>query len=161
MNRKYIDEFYENVEKNSDYEIFSLSLPLLLLNKYLYNISENFYKTNYDLIHSDIDVLASLYFSSNAKKSLSPTELYNATIFSSGGMTKVLKKLEEKKLIFREASKKDKRKSIIKLSKSGEELIKDCMKLKQEYLEEFFAPLSKKEQKEMKTMFSKLLYSIN
>lgn len=160
MNRKHIDEFYNKIENNSDYEVFSLALPLLLINKYVYNTSENFYKTKYDLIHSDVDVLFALYFT-NENHSLTPTELYDATVFSSGGMTKVLKKLEEKELIFREASKDDKRKSIIKLTKSGEVLIEECIKLKQEQLEEFFAPLSKKEQKEMKAMLSKLLYSIN
>ena len=63
-------------------------------------------KTQYDLLHSHIDVLASLYFDD---KPLSPTDLYDATIFSSGGMTKVLKKLEERELIKREASASDKR----------------------------------------------------
>lgn len=160
MKKKHIDKFYNKIEKDSEYEIFSLSLPLLLLNKYLHNVSENFYKTKYDLIHSDIDVLAALYFT-NDNHSLTPTELYDATVFSSGGMTKVLKKLEDRKLIFREASTEDKRKSIIKLTNSGEVLIKECMKLKQEQLEEFFSPLNKNEKKEMKAMLSKLLYSIN
>ena len=159
MNKKHIDEFYNKVENDCEYEIFSLSLPLLLLNKYLHNVSENFYKTKYDLIHSDIDVLAALYFT-NDNHSLTPTELYDATVFSSGGMTKVLKKLEKRELIFREASKEDKRKFIIKLTKNGEDLINECMNLIKGCLEEFFSPLSKKEQKEMKTMFSKLLYSV-
>ena len=47
-------------------------------------------------MHSHIDVLASLHFNGNA---LSPTELYDAMLFSSGGMTKVLKKLEEKGIL--------------------------------------------------------------
>ena len=87
MNKKYIDEFYSRVAKDKKHEIFALSLPMFLANKYIYNESESFYKTIYDLLHSDIDVLAALYFT-NENHSLSPTELYDATIFSSGGMTK-------------------------------------------------------------------------
>ena len=104
MNKKYIDEFYSRVEKDKKHEIFALSLPMFLANKHIYNESESFYKTSYDLLHSDIDVLAALYFS-NENHSLSPTELYDATIFSSGGITKVLKKLEDIEFITRDVSK--------------------------------------------------------
>ena len=63
MNKKYIDEFYSRVAKDKKHEIFALSLPMFLANKHIYNESESFYKTSYDLLHSDIDVLAALYFS--------------------------------------------------------------------------------------------------
>ena len=60
MNKKYIDEFYSRVAKDKKHEIFALSLPMFLANKHIYNESESFYKTSYDLLHSDIDVLAAL-----------------------------------------------------------------------------------------------------
>lgn len=77
MNKKYIDDFYNRVSEDKKCEIFALSLPLFLINKDLMVKSENFLKTNYDLLHTDIDVLASLYF--NGKDYImSPTELYDA-----------------------------------------------------------------------------------
>ena len=90
----------------------------------MYSESENFIKTNYDLLHSHIDVLASLHFNG---KALSPTELYDAMLFSSGGMTKVLNKLEERNLIKREPSLNDKRSTLICLTLQGETLVKDCI----------------------------------
>ena len=72
MNKKYIDEFYSRVAKDKKHDIFALFLPMFLANKHIYNESESFYKTSYDLLHSDIDVLSALYFS-NENHSLSPT----------------------------------------------------------------------------------------
>ncbi len=75
MNKKYIDDFYQRVSQNESHEVFTLSLPMLLITKNLHNVSESFFKSNYDLIHSEIDVLAALYFN-NIEHSLTPTELY-------------------------------------------------------------------------------------
>ena len=122
----------------------------------MYNESEQFFKSNYDLIHSDIDVMATLYFNGNA---LTPTELYSAAIFSSGGMTKVLKKLEERKLIFREASSNDKRSMLVCLTPLGEELIKECIDEVIKMKEKIFDVLSKKEKDSLKKILSKITYS--
>ncbi len=143
MNKKYIDEFYSRVAKDKKHEIFALSLPMFLANKHIYNESESFYKTSYDLLHSDIDVLAALYFS-NENHSLSPTELYDATIFSSGGMTKVLKKLEDREFIKRDVSKEDKRKTFVTLTKKGIVLIESCICEASKRLENHFKVLSQK-----------------
>ena len=91
MNRKYIDKFYDTTLKSDKYEVLAFALPINLIYKSMYNESEQFFKSNYDLIHSDIDVMATLYFNGN---DLSPTELYDAMLFSSGGMTKILNKLD-------------------------------------------------------------------
>ena len=118
-----------------------------------------FYKSKYDLLHSDIDVLAALYFT-NLEHSLTPTELYDTTIFSSGGMTKVLKKLEEKNLIKRDISKIDKRKTLVTLTEKGAILIEDCVKNVSLKLKDSFLVLSQKEQKELSKLLSKLIYSM-
>ena len=124
MKRKHIDKFYNTTIKSKEFEVFALSLPITLIHKNMFNDTEHFLKTNYDLLHSHIDVLASLYFDGN---SLSPTDLYDAIVFSSGGMTKVLKKLEERNLIKREASSNDKRSMLISLTQEGKDLIENCM----------------------------------
>lgn len=156
MEKKYIDKFYDTTLKSDKYEVLAFALPINLIYKSMYNESEQFFKSNYDLIHSDIDVMATLYFNGNA---LTPTELYSAAIFSSGGMTKVLKKLEERKLIFREASSNDKRSMLVCLTPLGEELIKECIDEVIKMKEKIFDVLSKKEKDSLKKILSKITYS--
>ena len=156
MKRKHIDKFYSSTVKSKDFEIFALSLPITLIHKNMFNESEHFFKTQYDLLHSHIDVLASLYFDDNP---LSPTDLYDATVFSSGGMTKVLKKLEERDLIKREISSNDKRSTLISLTSSGRDLIESCMIKIAKNKEEKFNVLSKKEKEDLKNILSKITYS--
>ncbi|QKF73482.1 transcriptional regulator, MarR family [Aliarcobacter faecis] len=159
MNKKYLDDFYQRVSQNECHEVFTLSLPMLLITKSLHNSSEAFFKSNYDLLHSDIDVLAALYFN-NIEHSLTPTELYDATIFSSGGMTKVLKKLQDRDLIKRDISKDDKRKTLVTLTQNGILLIEDCVKKTSIRLDDSFSILSSKEQNDLKKILSKLIYSL-
>ena len=156
MKRKHIDKFYNTTIKSKEYEIFALTLPITLIHKNMFNDTECFLKTQYDLLHSHVDVLASLYFDGN---SLSPTDLYDATIFSSGGMTKVLKKLEERNLIKREASSNDKRSMLISLTKEGKDLIENCMLKIAKQKEEKFSILTQKEKEDLKNILSKITYS--
>ncbi len=157
MKRKHIDKFYNTTIKSKEYEVFALSLPITLIHKNMFNDTECYLKTQYDLLHSHVDVLASLYFDGN---SLSPTDLYDATVFSSGGMTKVLKKLEERNLIKREASSNDKRSMLISLTKEGKDLIENCMIEVAKQKEEKFSILTQKEKDDLKNILSKLTYSL-
>ena len=157
MKRKHIDKFYNTTIKSKEYEVFALSLPITLIHKNMFNDAECYLKTQYDLLHSHVDVLASLYFDGN---SLSPTDLYDATVFSSGGMTKVLKKLEERNLIKREASSNDKRSMLISLTKEGKDLIENCMIEVAKQKEEKFSVLTQKEKDDLKNILSKLTYSL-
>lgn len=157
MKRKHIDKFYNTTIKSKEYEVFALSLPITLIHKNMFNDTECYLKTQYDLLHSHVDVLASLYFDGN---SLSPTDLYDATVFSSGGMTKVLKKLEERNLIKREASSNDKRSMLISLTKEGKDLIENCMIEVAKQKEEKFSVLTQKEKDDLKNILSKLTYSL-
>ncbi|RXJ83845.1 MarR family winged helix-turn-helix transcriptional regulator [Arcobacter cloacae] len=156
MNKKYIDKFYNSTAKKSEYEIFNITLPINLLYKDMFNETEHFLKANYDLLHSHIDVLASLYFNGN---SLSPTELYDAMLFSSGGMTKILNKLEERSLIKREPSVSDKRSTLICLTKEGEKVVKEAIIKIAKAKEEMFEVLNEKEKEDLKNILSKVIYS--
>ncbi len=156
MKRKHIDKFYNTTIKSKEFEVFALSLPITLIHKNMFNDTEHFLKTNYDLLHSHIDVLASLYFDGN---SLSPTDLYDAIVFSSGGMTKVLKKLEERNLIKREASSNDKRSMLISLTQEGKNLIENCMIEVAKQKEKKFSILTQKEKEDLKNILSKITYS--
>ena len=156
MKRKHIDKFYNTTIKSKEFEVFALSLPITLIHKNMFNDTEHFLKTNYDLLHSHIDVLASLYFDGN---SLSPTDLYDAIVFSSGGMTKILKKLEERNLIKREASSNDKRSMLISLTQEGKDLIENCMIEVAKQKEKKFSILTQKEKEDLKNILSKITYS--
>ena len=156
MKRKHIDKFYNTTIKSKEFEVFALSLPITLIHKNMFNDTEHFLKTNYDLLHSHMDVLASLYFDGN---SLSPTDLYDAIVFSSGGMTKVLKKLEERNLIKREASSNDKRSMLISLTQEGKDLIENCMIEVAKQKEKKFSILTQKEKEDLKNILSKITYS--
>lgn len=156
MNKKYIDRFYNSTAKKAEYEVFALTLPITLLQKNMFNETEYFLKTKYDLLHSHIDVLASLYFNGNA---LSPTELYDAMLFSSGGMTKVLNKLEERNLIKREPSLNDKRSTLICLTKDGEKLLLEAICEIAKSKEKLFEVLDEKEKEDLKNILCKVIYS--
>ena len=109
------------------------------------------------MLKSEVDVLASLYTNSNE---LTPTQLYDLTIFSSGGMTKVLKRLESRGYILRKADTKDKRCMLVCLTPSGEEVIKcSLFSISKEY-EAYFDTLSAHETKELSRLLQKVLYSI-
>lgn len=157
MKRKYLDKFYKNTQTYSQYEIFTVALPITLLHKNMFNETEQFLKENYDLLHSHLDVLATLYFNDNA---LSPTELYDATVFSSGGMTKVLKKLEERKYISRTPSLEDKRSLLVCLTPLGKELVEDSLGQIASLKEKLFDVLSNQEKEDLKTILSKVTYSL-
>ena len=95
--KKYIDDFYQRVSQNrKPWSVYSITTNVTDYQN-LHNTSESFFKSNYDLIHSEIDVLAALYFN-DINHSLTPTELYDATIFSSGGNDKSFKNLKKENL---------------------------------------------------------------
>lgn len=110
MEKIYLDNFYNNI--NEDNRIMALGVPLALIYKYLFNENNQSLQEKYDLTLSEGDVLFSLYFNG---KVLSPTNLYKATVLTSGGMTKILKKLQDKKLISRIPAKEDKRSMLVKI----------------------------------------------
>ena len=157
MDKKYIDNFYNSTVKLKEYEVFAFTLPITMLHKQMYAENEQFFKTKYDLLHSHISVLASLYFN---KSALSPTELYDATLFSSGGMTKVLKKLEDRKLIEKIPSLNDKRSMLINLTNDGKNLIKECMDCIAESKSKIFDILNEKEKENFKSTLAKIIYSM-
>ena len=157
MKKKYLDKFYNNTITYKQYEIFATALPITLLHKSMFNETEQFLKEKYDLLHSHVDVLATLYFNDNA---LSPTDLYDATVFSSGGMTKVLKKLEERKYISRTPSLEDKRSLLVCLTPLGKELVEESLGQIAQHKEKIFNVLSLKEKEDLKNILSKVTYSL-
>jgi DNA-binding MarR family transcriptional regulator len=78
------------------------------------------------LQHGEFDVLATLR-RSGTPYLLSPTQLYEVTMISSGGMTNRLDRLEKAGLIERRPDPKDRRGKLIALTGKGKELIDDLI----------------------------------
>ena len=157
MKKEHLDNLYETTLKEEK-SVLALSLPIALLYKYIFNKNAHLLQKDYNLTHSEIDVLASLSFNDAI---MSPTDLYEATIFSSGGMTKILKKLEHKKLISRIHSKEDKRSMLVKLEPKGEEVLKDCFVNILQRDKQIFSVLDEKEKKSLEQILKKLVYSLS
>ena len=120
-------------------EIGYVTLPLLMLSQNLFAKMNKLLETKYQLTHSELDVLASLQSSTESKQTLSPTKLYERLLFSSGGMTKVLKKLEQKKFIIRLDNKEDKRSKLVQLTKNGSDILNASLSDVIEMEEKMFA----------------------
>ena len=157
MDRKYISEFFKSMEIREEYELFTLTLPITLIYKNAFNATEQMLKEKYNLLHSDIDVLASLYFNG---KVLSPTELYSAMVFSSGGMTKILKKLENLQYISRLLNPNDKRSKLVKLEMKGEKILLDCLSEVIKDRKPMFDILSNKERENLKIILKKIMLNL-
>ncbi len=156
MKKKHIDNFYKNILKEST-EVCALTLPLTIIYKHMSNQGASILQSECDLTHSEMDVLATLLFNN---KVMSPTDLYEATVFSSGGMTKILKKLQNKELISRKPSKEDKRSMLVQLEQKGEDLVKICMESLIKNNNDFFNVLDASEKEFLQQIFKKLLYSL-
>jgi len=154
MKKEYLDNLYKTASKEES-GVLALSLPTALIYKHIFNKNANILQTNYDLTHSEVDVLAIL----SSYKIMTPTDLYEATIFSSGGMTKILKKLERKQFISRISSDKDKRSKLVKLEPKGEEIFQLCLMDILKIDNQIFSILDKKEKKDFKKILKKLVYS--
>lgn len=156
MEKIYLDNFYDNVTEEN--RVMALGVPLALLHKYIFNKNNQALQAKYDLTLSEGDVLFSLYFNG---KVLSPTNLYKATILTSGGMTKILKKLQDKKLISRVASNKDKRSMLVNIEPKGEQLIESSLKDIIEMDNKVFSVLEEEEKNTLEHLLKKLVYSLN
>jgi DNA-binding MarR family transcriptional regulator len=134
--------------------LVNIGLPLVLINKLCSEKKEKMFSAKYNLSTSEFDVLMTLLCHMDP---MSPTNLYEGMIFSSGGMTKLLKKLEEKKLIRRIPSEKDKRSLLVALTEKGEKLVSDAFGDVVKINTEVLSKLEESEQATLEKLLKKLL----
>lgn len=130
---------------NSD--IGHVTLPLFMLSQQLLIKIGNLLDEKYSLSNSELDVLASLHSSKDENHILTPTKLYERLFFSSGGMTKVLKKLEKKEFIKRVNNEEDKRSKLVQITQSGKEIVEQSLADVIEMEEKMFAHVNKEDRK--------------
>ena len=114
-------------------------------------------ETNYDLTQSELNLLVALSTTKDKSGTLAPTALYEDLLFSSGGMTKLLKKLEQKGFITRVENPEDKRSKLVQITSNGINIatlaINDVLKLETKYL----SNLSNKDKESLFNIFQKLI----
>lgn len=153
----HLDNKDDHICSNS--EIGHVTLPLLMLSQQLLTKVGNLLDEKYNLSNSELDVLASLHSAKDENHTLTPTKLYERLFFSSGGMTKVLKKLEKKEFINRLDNKEDKRSKLVQLTKSGRDIIEKSLVDVIELEEEIFAHVNTDERKNLSDLLFKVLES--
>ncbi len=103
------------------------TLPMTVLGR-MWRISKHAEKhisdlhKQFGLTQGEFDVLATLR-RSGEPYSLTPSELFNTMMLSSGAMTNRLDRLEEKGMILREHSTEDRRSVTVSLTETGRNLI--------------------------------------
>jgi len=159
MNIKQFESNLENVKKLSP-EVFKktmqLSVPFFVLHKKIYEKGEALISKEFNINQSELDVLAALYYMGDDDFVMSPTQLYDVMLFSSGGMTKLLKKLENKDFIRRVENSLDKRSKLVQITDLGIEVTTKALKNIVSFEDEYFSKLNEKEQ----DTFQKLMYKI-
>ncbi|CAA6799592.1 MAG: Transcriptional regulator, MarR family [uncultured Sulfurovum sp.] len=156
MKKENLDNFYENVFKD-EREVLGLCIPITMIHKQLFNEGSALLLEKFDLSSSEMDVLASLTFNN---ETLTPTDLYESTIFSSGGMTKLLKKLETKGYVSRSSCAEDKRSKLVHIEPKGVKLVHEALGLLIHKDNEFFSVLDEEEKKVFFRVLKKLLYRV-
>ena len=112
--------------------------------------------TQYQLQHADFSVLATLRRSAKPY-CLSPTDLYKSMFFSSGGLTKVLRRLLEAGLIERLENPQDKRSKLVKLNEQGKQLVEKIMPELHKKDKALLKGLTKQEQTQLEALLQKTL----
>jgi DNA-binding MarR family transcriptional regulator len=158
VDNSLVTNFYDKVASKELPEVFTMTFPIALIQKTIFAHAEGFLKEKFDLLNSEVDVLASLF---THGKMLSPTQLYDLTIFSSGGMTKVLKRLETKGFIYRKEDENDKRCMLVCLSQSGEEIVKKSLFEISKECSKYFEAFNDEERELFSSLLKKVLININ
>lgn len=140
-------------------DIIQITVPFYMFyNKMMegvYNVEEQ-----YGISNSELDVLASLIMSGNDDYILTPTKLYERLLFTSGAITKVLKKLEEKKYIIRLDNEYDKRSKLVQITPLGKKICQKTLKEVLLYEEQCFEPLNQDEKNTFKTLLIKMMKNL-
>ena len=160
MKKKILDAFYayeenENKEGVSN-DTAAITVPMTIITNMIHSRGKYIYE-EYDLTQAEIDVLVALHI---YKEGLTATEVSERLVFSSGGISKVVTKLEFKKLIYKKNSKEDKRSSLLYLEEKGRKIVIECFPLFQKNDAYFYDVLNDTEKEIVEKAFKKIIYSI-
>lgn len=115
---------------------------------------------SYGLSRGGFDVLAALRRSGPPYR-LSPTELYNSLLISSGAMTNRVDRLEERKLVSRIPDPMDRRGVLVALTPKGKQLIDKVTAAHLENEQVLLQPLTQREREQIAALLRKLLVNFD
>lgn len=161
-----IDKLKNEIEKIKEYspelyhDIINVTFPFYMFHQKLTNKLDKILEENHQLNQSELDVMCCVKSSKDKNYTLSPTKIYERLLFTTGGITKVLKKLEEKKFIIRLDNQYDKRSKLVQLTDSGLNKCDEALKDVLDHDINSFSPLSNEEKELFQKLSEKLLKSI-
>lgn len=135
-----------------------ISIPFFILHKKIYEEGNSILINKYNLSQTELDILGVLFYLAGDDFTMSPTQLYEKLLFSSGGMTKVLKKLESKSFIQRVDNPNDKRSKLVQITKEGKETTSLALKEILEHENKCFSKLEEEERKLLRKLLLKALF---
>jgi len=106
----------------------------------------------------EFDVLATLR-RSGAPHALTPTDLYEAAMISSGSMTNRIDRLEKAGLVRRTGNPADRRGTLVSLTPKGLDLIDRALAAHIANQQAIVAPLGREEQEQLSALLAKLIES--
>jgi len=113
----------------------------------------------FDLHQGEFDVIATLRRSGNPY-AMTPTDLHEGLMLSSGAMTSRLDRLERKGLIERVPSPNDRRSTLVRLTPAGLALIDKLLPLHVANEQQAMASLTQKEQAQLDGLLAKLIVGL-
>jgi len=138
-------------------DVINMTVPFYMLYQKIMQGVTTIQQDIYQINNSELDVLASLLLSGGKDHILSPTKLYERLIFTSGAITKVLKKLEEKQYILRIDNIHDKRSKLVQITPLGKDICQKALKDVILYEVKYFDILTQEEKKSFQHILLKML----
>lgn len=160
MNKKELETRIERVRKRTPEiynDVLHVVVPFYMFHQKLHQGTTKLQENKYNITSSELDVMRCLLLSNNDDNILSPTQIYDKLMFTSGAITKVLKKLEERGYVIRLNNQYDKRSSLVQLTLEGCQICKKALTDLFNFEEECFSKLTKKEMDIYKELTLKLL----
>jgi DNA-binding MarR family transcriptional regulator len=160
-----INELEIDIQRNKERspetfnEIVNITIPFYMFYRKMFGGVSRLEEVDYQITHNEIDILSCLKMSGNEEYILSPSRLNERLLFTAGTITKVLKKLEDKKYIVRLDNKFDKRGKLVQLTTLGREVHDKVMVDILKFEENCFSFLNDEEKQTMKNLLVKLLKS--
>ncbi|MGV0977860.1 MarR family winged helix-turn-helix transcriptional regulator [Empedobacter falsenii] len=112
------------------------------------------------IYYTDLDVLATLRRSGKPYQ-LTPKQLMESVVITSGAMTALLNRLTKLELIYRAADENDGRISLAGLTVKGKKIIDEAIKKRFDEAKNSIQILNKKEQEDLSILLKKLLIELD
>lgn len=162
MNRDYVDTILRQwAKERPDLDVSPMGVigRISRLSRVLERRIEQIF-SSYDLSRGGFDVLAALRRAGQPYQ-LSPTELYNSLLISSGAMTNRVDRLEQRGLVRRLPDPNDRRGVLVALTPQGKKLVDEVTTAHSENEEALLGQLTSGERKNLATLLRKLLITLD